>query len=257
MSSDNGGGFLTATGDQTNTDPKLGSLAENGGPTETHAPLPGSPAIDKGKNLPASGTDQRGTGFARTFDDPAVANAPDGDGTDIGAYEYKDTDGDGVEDFRDNCPSTPNPEKIAFRSGRDGNYEIYVMNADGSNPTRLTNKTASDAEPSFSRDGSKIVFYSDRDGNNEIYVMNADGSNPTRLTNNAAFDGHPTFSPDGSKIAFESDRDGNHEIYVMNANGSNQTNLTNHAAFDDDRRSVLTAARLLFTPTATAITRST
>ena len=49
-----------------------------------------------------------------------------------------DTDGDGVPDVSDNCPTTPNPEKIAFDSFRDGNYEIYVMDADGLNLTQLT-----------------------------------------------------------------------------------------------------------------------
>ncbi len=143
-----------------------------------------------------------------------------------------DTDGDGVPDSRDNCPTTPNPEKIAFSSDRDGNFEIYVMNADGSNPVRLTNHPAGDFEPSFSPDGSKIVFSSQRDGNSEIYVMNSDGTNQTRLTNNSANDFDPAFSGDGSKIVFESARDGNAEIYVMNADGSNQINLTNHPADD-------------------------
>src|ERR1044072_4457908 len=52
--------------------------------------------------------------------------------------------------------------KIAFDSDVDGNYEIYAMNADGSNQVRLTNNSASDLEPSFSPDGSKIAFISDR-----------------------------------------------------------------------------------------------
>ena len=107
---------------------------------------------------------------------------------------------------------TPTPApcgKIAFCSNRDSNNEIYVMNADGSNQTRMTNNPAIDNGPSFSRDGSKIAFFSDRDGNQEIYVMNADGSNQTRLTNNPAIDYYPSFSPDGSKIAFVSNRDGN------------------------------------------------
>src|SRR5215213_10579598 len=52
--------------------------------------------------------------------------------------------------------------KIAFRSNRDGNYEIYVMNANGSNPTRLTNNPAVDANPEFNQDGSKIAFISNR-----------------------------------------------------------------------------------------------
>ena len=130
--------------------------------------------------------------------------------------------------------TTPVPcGKIAFVSNRDGNNEIYAMNADGSNQTRLTNNPAFDNGPSFGRDGSKIAFFSDRDGNYEIYVMNADGSNQTRLTSNTAFDFYPSFSGDGSKIAFGSHRDGNEEIYVMNADGSNQTRLTNNSAVDE------------------------
>jgi hypothetical protein len=66
-------------------DAKLGALADNGGPTKTHALLPGSPAIDQGKRLSAGTTDQRGV--TRPFDDPTIANASGGDGSDIGAYE--------------------------------------------------------------------------------------------------------------------------------------------------------------------------
>jgi len=76
-------------------------------------------------------------------------------------------------------PPPPSPDMIAFHSGRDGNFEIYVMNADGTNPTRLTNNPAFDALPAWSPDGTKIAFFSDRDGNGDIYVMNADGTNPT------------------------------------------------------------------------------
>ena len=120
--------------------------------------------------------------------------------------------------------------KIAFGSLRDGDFEIYIMNADGSNQTRLTNNRGWD--PCFSPDGNKIAFVSDRDGNIEIYVMDADGSNQTNLTNNQASDGDPCFSPDGIKIAFGSLRDGDAEIYVMDADGSNQTRLTNNWADD-------------------------
>jgi hypothetical protein len=85
LCSDNGSGFLTNATDQINTDPMLGPLQDNGGPTFTHAPLPGSLAIDKGKNLSGSATDQRG--LPRTFDKAAIPNAAGGDGTDIGAVE--------------------------------------------------------------------------------------------------------------------------------------------------------------------------
>jgi hypothetical protein len=89
LSNDHGSGFLTAIGDQINTDPMLGPLQDNGGPTFTHALLTGSPAIDAGKNFGTGTADQRGAGFVRTFDDASIANANGGDGTDIGAFEVQ------------------------------------------------------------------------------------------------------------------------------------------------------------------------
>jgi len=85
ISSDNGGGFLAGSGDQINADPLLGALQNNGGTTPTHLPLAGSPAIDKGKILDGLTTDQRG--LSRPSDDPSIANAAGGDGSDIGAVE--------------------------------------------------------------------------------------------------------------------------------------------------------------------------
>jgi Tol biopolymer transport system component len=123
----------------------------------------------------------------------------------------------------------PGPNgQIAFISNRDADFQIYSMNDDGSDVTRLTDNDASDLHPSWSPDGEKIAFMRSIDGNSEIFVMNSDGSNPTRLTNNPADDTDPTWSPDGEKIAFTSSRDGsdNEEIYVMNADGSEQTRLT-------------------------------
>ena len=117
--------------------------------------------------------------------------------------------------------------RIAFSSARDGNFEIYVMDADGSNPVNHTNNAADDFSPAWSPDGSMIAFSSDRDGNSEIYVMDADGSNPINRTIHGADDFSPAWAPDGSKIAFSSDRDGNFEIYVMNVDGTNQVNRTN------------------------------
>ena len=141
-----------------------------------------------------------------------------------------------LTDFGGSNPVAPDPtpdSKIAFQTNRDGNEEIYVMDADGSNQINLTNNAAVETKPSWSPDGSQIVFDSDRDGNWEIYIMDADGSNPTNLTNNAADDQRPAWSPDGSKIAFGSDRDGSlDEIYVMNTDGSNPVRLTNNTDND-------------------------
>ena len=85
--------------------------------------------------------------------------------------------------------------KIAFSSDRDGNWEIYVMNADGTNPVNLTNHPEGDLAPAWSPDGTKIAFSSDRDGNSEIYEIDADGSNPVNLTNNLAEDVFSSWSP--------------------------------------------------------------
>ena len=122
---------------------------------------------------------------------------------------------------------------IAFHSSRDGNSEIYIMDTDGSNMTRLTNNSTADSDPNWSPDGSKIIFVATRDGNSEIYVMNVDGSSPVNLTNNEAEDISPSWSPDGTKIAFVSTRDSQQDIYVMDADGSNQTKLTDDAHLDD------------------------
>jgi Tol biopolymer transport system component len=119
-----------------------------------------------------------------------------------------------------------------FVSDRDGDDEVFVMNADGSSLTQVTNNSAGESPSGWSPDGQKILFSSDRDGNVEVYVMNADGTGQTRLTNNAASDSEAVYEPAGTRIAFTTDRDGNTEIYAMDADGSNPTNLTNHAAAD-------------------------
>src|SRR5262249_26103077 len=84
LSDDNGGGVLTALGDQINTDPMLGPLQDNGGPTPPHMPLPGRPALDQGKSFGLTSDHRR---RCRTYNDPAIPNALGGDGTDIGAVE--------------------------------------------------------------------------------------------------------------------------------------------------------------------------
>ena len=115
--------------------------------------------------------------------------------------------------------------KVVFVSERDGNQEIYVMNADGSDQTRLTDNQAIDTQPSWSPDGSQIAFSSDREGDWDIYKMSADGSSVVQLTDDPEDDAGPTWSPDGRRIAFGTSRDGGQSIYVMDADGSNQAQV--------------------------------
>lgn len=89
---------------------------------------------------------------------------------------------------------SPDSLQIAFSTNRDGNHEIYIMNANGANPVRLTTNAANDISPAWSPDGTQIVFTSDRDGNDEIYIMNADGTNLINLTNNEADDSQPAWT---------------------------------------------------------------
>jgi Tol biopolymer transport system component len=96
---------------------------------------------------------------------------------------------------------SPDTNRVAFSSNRDGNFEIYTMDFDGGgNIARLTNNGAVDNSPSWSPSGEFIVFESERDGNYEIYRMNSDGSNQVRLTLDSATDFGPIWSRDESKI---------------------------------------------------------
>jgi hypothetical protein len=78
---------------------------------------------------------------------------------------------------------SPDATKIVFRRPVDGNYEIYVMDADGTNQVRLTNNSVYDADPAWSPDGTKIVFVRDTGSTYDLWVMNADGSGEEQLTN--------------------------------------------------------------------------
>src|SRR6266498_2584755 len=128
--------------------------------------------------------------------------------------------------------------KIAFVNdwnGRDAPDEIYVMNADGTDPRRLTvTGTGNNLFPKWSPDAKRIAFNSNRDGQSQIYLMNADGTELTRLT--AEGGAWATWSPDGKRIAFTSGSSraarATGEISVINADGTGLTRLTTNAGGD-------------------------
>ncbi len=132
---------------------------------------------------------------------------------------------------------SPDGRRIAFLSDRDGDFDLYVMNADGTGQRNLTRKPGFDSDPVWSPDGRRIAYVSkpDRKGATRgrgIYVMNADGSAQRMLARGGCCGSPIAWSPDGRKIAFRTDRDGNGEIYVMNADGSRQLRLTRNRVSD-------------------------
>lgn len=163
------------------------------------------------------------------------------------------------------CSSPPPAPagKIVFESYRDGNAEVYMMDADGSNLINLTNHPGYDGLPAWSPDGTRIAFTSERDGPANIYVMDPDGAGVVRLTDEGGNNAVPAWSPDGSRIAFLSDRiyripgeggytvvEANSKIWVMNADGSDQNRVTKMLGLDmfpswapDSRRLVYMSVR--------------
>lgn len=123
----------------------------------------------------------------------------------------------------------PPVQRILFASDRDGDYDVYAMDADGANPVNLTDNAHRDYDPGWSPDGRHIVFGSTREGTPLLYVMDADGSNVTSL---GVTGYQPRWSPDGSRIAFIAGAEGMQEIYVMDADGTNVVQLTNNDAAD-------------------------
>jgi len=137
------------------------------------------------------------------------------------------TDSSGASAPRDdNSPSfSPEGDRIVFASDRNGPFQIFVMNSDGSGQTAITETDYQSGDPEWSADGTKIVFSSTASGALEIFTMNPDGSNMKRVTTGGP-DFRPSWSPDGKQIVFTSLRDGERNIYVMNADGSDQKRLT-------------------------------
>lgn len=137
---------------------------------------------------------------------------------------------------------------LSFLTTRDGNFEVYTMDAKGQNVRNLTRNKALDFWSSWSPDGNHVLFYSNRDGNNEIYTMDADGNDQRNLSNHPSNDYLPAWSPDGRRIAFTSDRDHkSREIYTMNADGSGLSRLTANEDFEEVPTWSADGTRILFT----------
>jgi TolB protein len=147
----------------------------------------------------------------------------------------------------DQCPPRPDKSK-GYVWGVFNDYDIYMANADGSDPKILSASPGYDAEATVSPRGDKIVFTSTRDGDLELYTMNLDGSGVKRITHSLGYDGGAFFSWSGKKIVYRGYhpkdsaevkeyksllaeqlvKPGRMEIYTCDADGKNNKQLTNN-----------------------------
>src|SRR6266576_2790276 len=134
--------------------------------------------------------------------------------------------------------------KIAFHSTRDGDFQIYVMNPDGSGVARVTNDTGGSVDPIWSPDGKRIAYANFHSGRSEVFVINVVGTGETQLTTDGGFPG--AWSPDGTRIAFANSSDGDDEIFLMNPDGSGVTRLTDNTFRDFPTAWSPNGAQILF-----------
>ena len=124
---------------------------------------------------------------------------------------------------------------IVFVSTRDGNRELYIMNSDGSQQTRLTYSPASEERaPSISPNGKLIAFTSNIDGDEDIWVMSVDGSAIRQVTNRPGRDFRATFHPNNKRVTFTSELTGDGEIFAVDLDGTNVQRLSDDKTVDTD-----------------------
>lgn len=122
--------------------------------------------------------------------------------------------------------------RLAFFSYRDGNDEVYLINADGSGLTRLTTSLGYDKSPLWSPDGRSIAFTSVRYGGWDIWMMDADGSKPQRLTFDGAEKYPDAWSPDGNRIAVVSKQHGTYDVFILDMVSGEMSPLVVSSAVD-------------------------
>jgi uncharacterized protein YjdB len=122
---------------------------------------------------------------------------------------------------------SPDRTRIAFSSSRSGSYDLYVMDADGGNPRRITVDPGAEGEPAWTPDGARLVYTAAPPGGiPQLVSVRADGGEPRPLTASRGGNRAPAVSPDGRRVAFVSTRDGNPEIYEADIDGGEARRIT-------------------------------
>jgi Tol biopolymer transport system component len=122
--------------------------------------------------------------------------------------------------------ASPDGSQIVYSSNQGDTFDIWVMQADGTDARQLTDGEGNNTKPTWSSDGSRIAFVSDRDGQLDIYQIGIDGNGLTRLTQHDGIDDDPCWSLDGERLLFSSNRNGEQEIYVMTPGTQTASRLT-------------------------------
>lgn len=128
---------------------------------------------------------------------------------------------------------SPDGRRVAFHTDRDGNWEIYILAADGSGLTNVTEHQASDRSAAWSPDGTRLAFVSGRDGSDDIFVMDVDVGVAVNHTEGRARDATPVWSPGGDWIAFSTDRDGDYEIALLSVRDGTIRQVTDNLIRDE------------------------
>ncbi len=128
---------------------------------------------------------------------------------------------------------SPDGRRIAFSSKREGSFDLYAMEADGTATARLTATPADDRDPGWSPDSRRIVF--SRGAPGDLYVMDADGSSVRRLVATPAHDAQPAWSRDGRWIVFTRRAPGTsiRELWLVRPDGTGSRQLTSLEAVTD------------------------
>jgi Tol biopolymer transport system component len=128
---------------------------------------------------------------------------------------------------------SPDGSRLAFASYRDDNWELYLVDADGSNLMRLTVHAENDFSPSWSPDGRRLVFASRRFQDADLFVVDTATGELTQLTTGTRNEFDPAWSPNGEWIAYVTQLGDQGDVFVMRADGSEATNLTNSPYAND------------------------